>query len=889
MPDGRSYFLLGLTLCCILIAQGVLAQADETVQVEARKAAKNEVALNALLDIFEVTEGLKFGYALQEIEGIYVDSTFVKTWDALAEVLPSLGLIVRTEDSIILLAPQATEEEEPDRLSFVVMGENEPLTGAVVQGSNGKTWVTDAAGKLVLAKAELPNSITIKYLGFVTEEVAELRRLSQVITLRRDTMLTAAAEVVAPLPTRLLPPVSAKRSAESAVLFNAQALPPATLNNFGFMGVAGVNTLDGQSALPAIRGSQGSETLVELDGLPLYHIDHLFGLFSAINPQAVEQVDLYRSHYPADRGGFRGGLMEIRSIPNNANSVQLDIDQLSAAGTVTGVAGPIRVLASARSSLGNVAGTTTFQEAGAVNDALDGITTVITPDFSYYDAYGRIDIMPSGSRWSGTVNGYTSRDKYSYGSDSREILDERRRPLTLEGNYLEASSWRNLGFGGSIYYKKGDLNYSLSAHRTDYEQSLDADSEFSISNRLGTRSFEAIDNELDNTITDQQLEVSVGGGGEGRRWSAGIQAQFLQTQARFRFRARTPLNLDRSGRRLHTFATLEQPLGKDFSANIGLRATRAFDLDNAWISPRAIVTYKVPSSDSITSFHIHAGYSYTRQATRALQHENQFGQNYTILVLDSKNGPAQAEAHNFTFGFSHNLEFIKVNVEAYYRHLPGILASLSSTIGLNNDRVIATPQPTFTIFSGEGMVTGMDADVHYAYGPFEGQAAYTISESLQSFQAIAQGAWQLAPDNRRRRFATTHSYTQGHWSGGFNYEGASGLVYNDLNAVAEASERELLDPADFQEELPNYHRVDVFGKFEQPFGKATEAFSSTSKHQKSFSVGLRLYNAFNRANVTQRQYILNLDTGAQRRTLTALGTDVALLGRVLLVEVGVRF
>ncbi len=895
MPRGRNVFTFLISLCCTICAMGVLAQAPKS----STKSNENDIPLAELFQKLEASESLTFSYILQDINGVDVDTTFVKTWDALQAELPRLGFQFRKEnDALILIAKRGVDLSKTlDQLTLQITNGSEPLVGASVQSPDGRIWVTDATGKAVLSGSEVPQALTVRYVGYVTERIENIGPSLSSITMRRDTMITALAEVIAPLPSRFLEPVSSVLQSKDAAAFNARPLPPVALNNFGFVGIAGVNSLDGQSALPAIRGSQGSETLVELDGIPLYHIDHLFGLFSAINPQAVERVNLYRSHYPADRGGFRGGMMDIQSIPNNLNSLQLNVDQLSAAATLTGISGPVRFLASGRSSLGNVSGTTTFQEAGAVNDALDGITTVTTPDFSYYDGYIRLDVVPSGSRWSGMVNGYSSKDEYSYGSDSREIIDDRRRPLTLEGSYVEESSWRNLGFGASLHYKLENVSYTLSAHRTNYEQSLDANSDFSVSNLIGTRLVEAIDNDLDNTITDQQIELSVRNNKGTNSWSAGIQGQFLQTQARFSFRVRAPLDIDRTGTRLHAFATREQAIGKDFSINTGLRATQSIDLNRAWLSPRAILTYHVPSSEAAGSLRIHGGYSYTRQAARALQHENQFGQNYTILVLDEKEGDPQAEAHNYTLGFSKETEKFNISVEGYYRNLPGILATLSSTIGVNNDRTIGTPLPTFNTFSGEGEVLGVDVDILYESGNFSGQLAYTLSRSQQSFLAVSRGAWQRAPDDRRHRLATTHSYTHGRWSGGFNFEAASGLVYNDLNVVSEASDREQLDPNAFQEQLPAYHRLDLFGKFEQPFprshaanvGKTQEKPVRLPQHQKSFSVGLRLYNALNRANVTQRQYILNLNTDAQRPTLTALGTDVALLGRVLLVEVGVKF
>ena len=43
---------------------------------------------------------------------------------------------------------------------------------------------------------------------------------------------------------------------------------------------------------PDVRGRTPDQTLVLYDGFTIYHVDHLFGYFTAFNMDAVEDVEL---------------------------------------------------------------------------------------------------------------------------------------------------------------------------------------------------------------------------------------------------------------------------------------------------------------------------------------------------------------------------------------------------------------------------------------------------------------------------------------------------------------------------------------------------------------------------------------------------------------------
>jgi hypothetical protein len=62
-----------------------------------------------------------------------------------------------------------------------------------------------------------------------------------------------------------------------------------------------------------VRGGNEDENLYMLDGIPLYKITHLGGLFSAINVETVQDVTFYKSSFPSRYGGRLSSVLDVRT------------------------------------------------------------------------------------------------------------------------------------------------------------------------------------------------------------------------------------------------------------------------------------------------------------------------------------------------------------------------------------------------------------------------------------------------------------------------------------------------------------------------------------------------------------------------------------------------
>lgn len=61
-----------------------------------------------------------------------------------------------------------------------------------------------------------------------------------------------------------------------------------------------------------VRGGNADENLYLIDGNPMYNINHLFGLFSTFNSDAVKTANLYKGSFPARFGGRLSSVLDVR-------------------------------------------------------------------------------------------------------------------------------------------------------------------------------------------------------------------------------------------------------------------------------------------------------------------------------------------------------------------------------------------------------------------------------------------------------------------------------------------------------------------------------------------------------------------------------------------------
>lgn len=153
-----------------------------------------------------------------------------------------------------------------------------------------------------------------------------------------------------------------------------------------------------------VRGGATDQNLVLFSDATIFNPSHFFGLFSSFNPDAVNQVELYKSSIPARFGGRLSSVLDVTGKEGNRN-------KLSGAGGIG--------LLTGRVSLDGPIGKKTQFLAGARSTYSDWLLQVIPDDAyrnssaSFYDLNGQISHY-ANDKDAFYLTGYASRDRFTF-------------------------------------------------------------------------------------------------------------------------------------------------------------------------------------------------------------------------------------------------------------------------------------------------------------------------------------------------------------------------------------------------------------------------------------------------------------------------------------------
>ena len=157
-----------------------------------------------------------------------------------------------------------------------------------------------------------------------------------------------------------------------------------------------------------VRGGGPDETLILLDGVPVYNTNHLFGFFSVFHGDAIQKVTLIKGGFPARYGGRLSSIMDIRMKEGNMKEFHAEGSVGIVASKIT-IEGPIKkdtssFIFSARRTYIDILAMpliVVFMKANGVNGRAG---------YYFYDLNAKVNyIFSNKSRL--YVSGYFGRDK----------------------------------------------------------------------------------------------------------------------------------------------------------------------------------------------------------------------------------------------------------------------------------------------------------------------------------------------------------------------------------------------------------------------------------------------------------------------------------------------
>lgn len=86
--------------------------------------------------------------------------------------------------------------------------------------------------------------------------------------------------------------------------------------------IAGIQPLYDGSSSYQVRGLSSGNNLILLDEIPIYHPNHLLGINSVINTNAVKSVNIYKDYIPANFGIRNSSILQIYTKEGNMSKFQ---------------------------------------------------------------------------------------------------------------------------------------------------------------------------------------------------------------------------------------------------------------------------------------------------------------------------------------------------------------------------------------------------------------------------------------------------------------------------------------------------------------------------------------------------------------------------------------
>lgn len=560
-----------------------------------------------------------------------------------------------------------------------------------------------------------------------------------------------------------------------------------------------------------VRGGNLDQNLVQLDEATVYNPNHLFGLFSTFNVNAINNVKLIKGGFPAEFGGRLSSILDITMKEGNKTKYQAEagIGLLSENLTIQG---PFKkskssFIVSARQS--------------HINLFLKKITSS-SNSYKFYDVNAKMnfEIGKSDHLYLSFFKGI-DKTNYTEPNSLNYEVDFGNTTGTLRWNHLIGSK---IFANTSLIYN--DYHLALATSQNNFYSLL----------YTGIRDFTA---KTDLTISPNAKHK--------------IKAGFTFTShelAPGSFSARIP----RSGRRLtlnrDSIATLHSNemafyAGDDFvaseklSLNYGIRVPvfAASGIIYSFIEPR--VTVKISAGNNAS---IKASYTGMNQFLHLVPNSTAGLPTDIWLPSSSKTSPQSATQYAVGYFKDFKNGAIETSMELYYKKMDKqVLFGEGKQLRIN---IKLDSLLTY----GKGQSYGLELFVKKNTGKLTGWISYTFSKTEQVFKELNFGKAFPFKYDRRHSLSVTASYQLSkRWSLNTVFVYSSGVAFtvptgriSTLNSGSIFEGNYYAYDARNNYRLAPYHRLD----FSATYKKRTKFF----KHPFEYELILGAYNIYSRQN-----------------------------------------
>ncbi len=367
---------------------------------------------------------------------------------------------------------------------YLLSGVVRDASGAALPGASvavpalGLGTATEADGSYSLSLPAGPQQVVVSFVGYVSQTLDIKLNRNQKHSFELVTNQNELGEVVIQGQQSLKEKLTTTQMGVDHLSIREAKLLPALFGEVDILKTLqlkpGVQSGgEGTSGL-FVRGGSSDQNLVLLDNALVYNPNHLFGLFSVFNSDAVQSVDLYKAGFPAQFGGRLSSVVDVKMREGDrqkyvlSGGIGLISSRLSFEGPINKGKGSFIV--SGRRTYFDIF-TRALNRANAGKEDYSPI-----PDYYFYDFNAKANYT-LGEKDNLYLTGYLGRDNFGFTSPNGF------NSKFSWGNTLGVLRWQH------VYSPKLTMNTAVSV--TNYK--------YNLNNSVDQFSFELGSNILDYT------------------------------------------------------------------------------------------------------------------------------------------------------------------------------------------------------------------------------------------------------------------------------------------------------------------------------------------------------------------------------------------------------
>lgn len=752
---------------------------------------------------------------------------------------------------------------------YVLNQEGSPLPGANIQIPDQlRGTSTDSLGFFSLGDLETGEiQLRITFLGYAPIDTLVTIPLPEELIIRMvpsETFLDQLVVQVTGLDTDLA----------QQVPLSTTYFPRTTLQDVPrFMGepdvirviqnLPGVKTDSDFSGGMVVRGGRNDQNLILLDGMPVYNPWHMFGIFSALNSDAVSGVEFNKGVFPVRYGGRLSSVLNVEMEDGRSVDFldQINIGLLSATISLGGKL-------SDKTSLYVTSRRTYMEPFLNLLDRRERETDLETGTLDQQTGYYFWDLNTKLSHQINhnkkvDLNLFYSRDRFRWDVEESLYREQSFGPNVTDTRESYGVSntrigWENMAASMRWSHEYNRLDYLVQGYLT-YFKSQNSGSEehffegslrtvsgfpprLTIRNRIETDNYQ-LDKRFNQEVLDIGLKLSgnlkfterfsLSSGGEF------VHHQFKRESALFELmelykenslNARPPTISETENRTDRFFEESIQPVEMAIYSNLNIEKGRFKIYPGIrfehYVNSGASYTVALPRINAGIEisdlWSIYSGYGHFRQYFQTVGFDLvQFPVENWIWAGEN-NQPADAES--WTIGTRYeikNLGFL--TVEGYYRNFKN-LADLDPLESFKAIKSTGSMIPAYRdkILQGIGRAAGVEFVFDWGTERFSSQISYVFSRNRVKFDEINRGEWYPSRTDSPHDLGMNLRWKiDNKWVAGFVFGFKSGQPmtlalsgYDRENDPLNIGNFLRTSPIIMNERnnyrLPDYHRLDLF-------------------------------------------------------------------------------